>query len=239
MSEKSALILGGTGAVGSILVHEILESGKFTKVTAVGRRQFEYDGPNGETLEQKVVDFENLEAHKEAFKGSFDTVFCTLGTTRALAGSAERFLAIDKGYVINSAKILHEQNPHLQIHFLYCSSVGAHPQSMFLYMRTKGEIEQELGEIGFDRVSLFRPAMFEVEKMREDRGRLSHYFLSGILNISKVLRPRGWIKVRTVAKSMLNVALGETKDVTPQKITKEHGTKIEIFENAQMLDIGN
>ena len=36
--------------------------------------------------EQKVVDFENLEASRDAFKG-LDVGFCCIGTTKAKAGT--------------------------------------------------------------------------------------------------------------------------------------------------------
>ena len=36
--------------------------------------------------EQRVVDFENLDAHADAFK-NFDVGYCCLGTTRAQSGA--------------------------------------------------------------------------------------------------------------------------------------------------------
>jgi hypothetical protein len=35
-----------TGAIGKALLLDLLESGTFKTVIAVGRREFEYDGPN-------------------------------------------------------------------------------------------------------------------------------------------------------------------------------------------------
>jgi hypothetical protein len=54
-------------------------------------------------------------------------VFCCLGTTRAAAGGAEPFRKIDHDYVVNSAKIIAEENPGTSgelspVHYLYCSS---------------------------------------------------------------------------------------------------------------------
>ena len=43
--------------------------------------------------EQRVVDFENLDQHKEEFSG-FDVVFCCLGTTRSAAGSKVGILSL-------------------------------------------------------------------------------------------------------------------------------------------------
>lgn len=54
-------------------------------------------------------------------------VFCCLATTRADAGSADKFIKIDQTYVLDSAKIIQEENKPAgseltPVHFLYCSS---------------------------------------------------------------------------------------------------------------------
>jgi len=46
-----------TGAVGKTLLRDILKSGTFKSVTAVGRREFAYDGPNKESLVQKFLNY--------------------------------------------------------------------------------------------------------------------------------------------------------------------------------------
>lgn len=56
-------------------------------------------------------------------------VFCCLGTTRADAGGKENFKRIDQDYVLNSAKIIAEENKPTgesklsPVHFLYCSTM--------------------------------------------------------------------------------------------------------------------
>lgn len=54
-------------------------------------------------------------------------MFCCLGTTRADAGSAEKFKKIDQDYVLQSAKIIAEENKDTSsdqspVHYVYCSS---------------------------------------------------------------------------------------------------------------------
>lgn len=43
--------------------------------------------------------------------------------------------------------------------FLLLSSVGASAKSRTFYLRSKGELEHELQQLGFEQVSLFRPSM--------------------------------------------------------------------------------
>lgn len=77
---KSALILGGTGATGRHVLRELLLSKDFDRVGEYGRRVTSLDqlkdiAPPGK-LEQKVINFENLE--EAGLKdGKWDVVYIT------------------------------------------------------------------------------------------------------------------------------------------------------------------
>ena len=73
----SALIIGATGATGKHLLREVLTSKSFDRVGEYGRRVNALgDLPGKEKLEQKVIDFENLdEAAIRA--GRWDVIFIT------------------------------------------------------------------------------------------------------------------------------------------------------------------
>ena len=68
----------------------------------------------------KVIDFDNIEEHKAAFKEG-DIAFCCLGTTKAKSG-AEGFVKVDYDYVVNSAKLLKESGVCKDYHLI--SSTG-------------------------------------------------------------------------------------------------------------------
>ncbi|CAG8537947.1 941_t:CDS:2 [Paraglomus brasilianum] len=236
MAGKTALVLGGTGAVGKTLVRDLLHNGGFSRITTVGRREFEYDGPNKNILVQKVIDFEKVDDFKDVFVGH-DVVFCTLGTTRAQAGSASRFVEIDKGYVISSAKIIKQQNQDRDIHYLYCSTTGANKNSSFLYPRTKGEIEHELGDVGFKRVTIFRPGFLKVEEERTDRGSFEKYVVGAAIGFMKLVGSKSYVDVATVGKAMRRYAVGESS-ISPDAKTLENGTQFEIIDNKSILELG-
>ncbi|ORZ35223.1 hypothetical protein BCR44DRAFT_116747 [Catenaria anguillulae PL171] len=207
----SAVVLGHTGAVGKALLRELMADARFAKVTVVGRREIEYSGPNADKLVQKVVDFENLDAHRPAFAGH-SVAFCSLGTTRADAGSADRFRRIDHDYVVNAAKLIGEESGKQAaagagVHFLYVSSTGANASSYMLYPKTKGEIELALkGTPGLGKVSIFRPALLEVEGAREGKTRFGENVAHTLLPVFKFFSPQGIsCPVGTVAKAMVSV----------------------------------
>ena len=68
----------------------------------------------------KVIDFDNIEEHKEAFKEG-DIAFYRLGTTKGKSG-ADGFVKVDYDYVVNSAKLLKESGVCKDYHLI--SSTG-------------------------------------------------------------------------------------------------------------------
>ena len=71
-----------------MVVSALLENSSYTRVVVVTRRLLSYpDTEQFSRIQQRIVDFDTLEASKEAFAG-VDVAFCCLGTTRAQAGAA-------------------------------------------------------------------------------------------------------------------------------------------------------
>ncbi|KAL7750843.1 hypothetical protein RI367_003800 [Sorochytrium milnesiophthora] len=222
----SAIVYGHTGAIGKPLLQTVLENNKFSKVTVIGRRSIDYDGPGKEKLVQHVVDFDRLEESKSAFK-DHNVAFCSFGTTRKDAGSAEAFKKIDHDYVLNAAKLIHQEsgNPE-QMHFLYVSSGGANASSPFLYMQSKGQTENDLGAVGFGRLSIFRPGFLEVEEPRKGGNRIAEGILTAIKPAIRWISPKSaMVPVRSVAHAMVQVALSEPKE------------KLTIYDNSQIIDL--
>lgn len=93
--ERIALVAGGSGLVGGLLIEELLAAG--TRVYAVGRRALE-PRPN---LFDHLVDFAAL---KDQALPRADLAFCCLGTTLKKAGSQEAFRAVDLDAVLAFAR---------------------------------------------------------------------------------------------------------------------------------------
>ncbi|OCH93676.1 hypothetical protein OBBRIDRAFT_790025 [Obba rivulosa] len=170
MSGRSALLIGATGATGKHLLRELLESPQYTRIGEYGRKVTPSDRiPAGqEKLEQKTVNFENLE--EAGLKdGKWDVVFITLGTTRKAAGSAAAFEKIDREYVLNAARLAKDDDPAHEQRVVYLSSAGANPNSWFLYPRSKGLTELGLAKLGYQDTIIFRPGML-LNADHPDRG---------------------------------------------------------------------
>ncbi|KAK7098841.1 oxidoreductase HTATIP2-like [Littorina saxatilis] len=155
----TAFVLGYTGETGKQLIKDLNRLQIFKKVVLVGRREIKLDPTFGPEFEQKVVDFDNLEASRDVFKG-VDIGFCCLGTTKAKSG-AKGFVKVDNDYVLNSASIAKDEGCK---HFSLVSSMGADKNSSFLYPRTKGQVEEALKVMHFDRLTIYRPAVLMCDR---------------------------------------------------------------------------
>ncbi|XP_063604307.1 oxidoreductase HTATIP2-like isoform X2 [Penaeus indicus] len=215
-----ALVLGGSGEIGRQLVQELINSPGFSHVTLITRRELDVQS---EKVEQKLVDFENLDNHIDAFK-DVQVAYSCLGTTRGKAG-AKGFVRVDRDYVYGAAKLLKDSGCS---HFHLVSSTGANKNSHFLYQKTKGEVENMVTELNFPRLSIYRPSLLLCDR-QESRP------MEKIAQI--VVRGFDWrnkisIGTDTVASAMVANTLEQ------QTSEKAEETKVEILENADILRLG-
>ena len=118
---KTALIIGGTGLVGSQLLNILLNSSDYEKVISFVKRDSGLKHPK---LIQHIIDFDQPETYRELVKG--DDFFCTIGTTIKKAGTQEAFRKVDFGYPQQFAKVA---SPNNVKQFLIVSSLGANSSS--------------------------------------------------------------------------------------------------------------
>ncbi|KAL3685479.1 hypothetical protein R1sor_003501 [Riccia sorocarpa] len=195
----TALIVGGTGAIGKYVVAEILKNEKFASVTVLGRREISFPDEVKPTESQlKRVNYKNFSDPSEMDEweatdltpNQYDVAFCCLGTTRKDAGSAEAFRKVDYDGAASFGNLAKKVQVE---HFQLVSSTGANRYSMFLYMKTKGEIEEFLRNLNFKQYSIFRPPLL-------DRGTEART----VEKVMKAVMPS--VKVHDVARAMVRQA---------------------------------
>lgn len=150
---RSVVMMGATGAVGGHAARRLLEMPGVERLTLLGRRPAE--GLEGAKLAQHVVDVSDPESYRAHLAGH-TTAVCTLGVGEPSKVTREHFVAIDKTAVLAFASACCESGVE---HFELLSSVGVSSGSRSFYLRTKGELEDGLEALGFDRLSLFHPSM--------------------------------------------------------------------------------
>jgi uncharacterized protein YbjT (DUF2867 family) len=218
-NKRTALVLGGSGSVGTALLRELFHDDGFDAVITLSRRSF----PEGvamaaaagrRLLERLVPDMKpaslaaaTLEAAREV-DGDVEG-FSVLGVGAGTAKlTLEEHRAVDVALNEAFARALRDSGK-VQ-HLAFMSAVGADPTAktsggggagMSRYNRVKGESEEAVRANGPAIVSVFRPAMII-------GSRHTPWFLEKALPLFSFVTPPKYksIRVEQIAKAMIATA---------------------------------
>ena len=190
-----ALVIGATGATGRDLVNQLLTDKDYDEVNVFVRRPLEVESPK---LKTHIVDFEKPEEWKDLVNG--DVAFSCLGTTLKDAGSKEAQRKVDYDYQYNFAKAAKENEVE---DYILVSSYGANPKSKIFYSRMKGELEQSIKALHFNKLMIFQPGMLD----RKDSERTGEVLGGKIIKFANkfgVLTQQKPLPTAVLAKAMIN-----------------------------------
>jgi uncharacterized protein YbjT (DUF2867 family) len=124
-----------------------------------------------------------------------DVAISCLGTTWKKSGrNASVFRAVDHDLVLAVAAASKAAGAG---HFISISSVGASSGASGLYLRTKGETEDALAKMGFDRLDILRPGLLLGERSNDPR--LAERLGMIISPLTDMLTPRRYSKFRAIS----------------------------------------
>lgn len=95
-----------------------------------------------------------MHEYEDTFK-NVDVIYCCLGTTRGKAGK-EGFRRVDFDYVYEAAKLA-KRTGCKEFHLV--TSQGSNKNSPLLYPQVKGEIEEAVSKLDFEKCAIYRPAL--------------------------------------------------------------------------------
>lgn len=205
MTDRTAVLAGATGLVGSKLAGLLSEAPEYTRVIALAR---DPDLPAPGALAWRSADFEHLDRVLADVRGGAAAVdvFCCLGTTIKIAGSEAAFRKVDFDYVLALARWAVRADAR---RFVVVSALGANARSRVFYNRVKGEAEEALRSVGLRSLVILQPSLLDGERKQ---------FRLGERITLAALRPMRWLvpaSVRPVrdvdvAAAMLVAARSET-----------------------------
>lgn len=147
------IMLGATGEVGNHTALVLSKLSSLEQLTLLGRRPAE--NIVGEAVVQHEVDIFLPETYIPYLAGHTAAI-CTLGVGQPSKISKEEFIKIDRDAVLEFATACKQAGVS---HFQLLSSVGVSSSSSSFYLKTKGELEDGLKALRFERLSLFHPSM--------------------------------------------------------------------------------
>ena len=203
----TVLLLGASGLIGSHCLTLLLSDDRFDKVIAVVRRPLNINHPK---LTETIVDFDKLDKYAAEIKA--DAVISTLGTTLRKAGSSVMFTKVDYEYQLKVAEIARRNGAKT---FVLLSSAGANKKSVILYSKVKGEVEEAISKLGYDKVIILRPSILLGERAESRPGEAIGQWVAKQLPFlfSGPLSKYKGIPADTVASAMLNAVQKPYKGV--------------------------
>jgi len=203
---RTALLAGATGLVGRALLSMLLAEKRYHRVHVLLRRAAPEITADAK-LEIRQVDFARL---PEAFP-TVDDVFIALGTTIAVAGSEAAFRQVDFEFVVNTARAARAAGA---TRLAVVSALGGDAASRIFYNRVKGEMQDAIGELGYESVVIAQPSM-----LLGDRAALGQPARSGEVWAARVVGPLRWIIPKAVrpipARAVASALLAAILDAKP------------------------
>ena len=203
------LVAGSTGLVGKTLITDFLQE---HEVIAISRRPFKF--PNN--VKQELIDFNKDFSLKPA-----DHFFICLGYPLELLDLIymrdkikPKFEEVDFGLVIKLAKMALDVGIK---DISVISSVMADKNSHNHYLKIKGEMEEEIKKLSFNKINIFRPSHLLGE--RENKIGLDVQIFEKVTNIFGQVLPSQLkdfknVEARTLAKNMVTEAFNNKTGVS-------------------------
>ena len=204
------LLAGSTGFLGNEILNEL--SSTNSKTIAISRRNIDYLPVDAEQL---IVDFNKL---SELDLPKIDNLFLSLGYPLYFhnvmgvmnENLKNNLFLVDFTYQLEIAKKAKDAGAK---NISIVSAVGANPHSWNYYLKTKGHVENEIINIGFDSTNIFQPGHLRGNKYRFDifLADLASIFLDPFLQ--GPLKKFRSISAKAVAKQVVNNSLNSKSGI--------------------------
>ena len=217
MDQRTAIVIGATGLVGSHLVQLLIRDDRFSTIKIFARRN---TGIHHLKLQEKIIDFDHPEQWRHLVTG--DVLFSALGTTLKTAGSKKAQYKVDHSYQFNTAKAAAENRVPV---YVLVSAAMASEYSRIFYTRMKGKLERDVKQLPFEYIHIIQPGMLTGDR-KENRPfegiTIPALQFLNKLGVAKKQKP---IHASIVAQAMINVSFKKENKISTYSL-------LEVFEQA-------
>jgi len=190
--------------VGNHLLNQLISNNNYSKIKLFVRSTINISDPKIEIIQ---TDFKNLENHKEDIIGD-DCFFC-IGTTKKNSPDKNEYKRVELEVPKQIAQIAKSNSVNS---FVFISSGYADPKSSGDYLKFKGEVEEELKRLNFQKLGIMRPSFLLGDRKEKRIGEKIGIFVFKLLSPLflgplKKMKP---IHSATVAKAMIAITQNDT-----------------------------
>ncbi|KAJ5773109.1 hypothetical protein N7457_008005 [Penicillium paradoxum] len=209
-------LIGGTGMVGSHILTSLIANTSVTRVDTISRRTppVASGTPPAKLTNFVSGDTATWASQLSSLSPTPNIFISAFATTRAAAGGFDNQYKIEHGLNVEMAKAAREAGTQV---YVLISSSGANKDSNFAYPRMKGEIEEEIKKLGFERTVILRPGL--IAGTREESRPLeagARFLASWVGKLHSGLKD-GWAQeADVIGKAAVNAGLKALKGDVPE-----------------------
>ncbi|CAI5760175.1 unnamed protein product [Candida verbasci] len=156
---SNIIVLGATGLVGTQIIKHAEKQSTINKIITLTRSLPSFKSDKIESIvEENTGNWPSIIKSQTPIPEAYISSF---GTTKAKAGGAQEFKEIDYGINYENAKAAKELGCSTCV---LISAQGANSKSPFFYLKTKGELEDDIKALNFDYFIILRPGVLIGER---------------------------------------------------------------------------
>jgi uncharacterized protein YbjT (DUF2867 family) len=204
-----AIITGATGMVGEGVLHECLKHADVESVLVINRKPCGVEHPKlKEIIHKDLFDLSSIEDQLSGYNACY---FCA--GVSSVGKKENEYKRITYDLTISFANTLVKLNPDMT--FCYISGVGTDSteKGKSMWARVKGKTENDLLELPFKGVYMFRPGYIQPTKGLKNTYNM-YKVAAPFYPLWKTLLPKYVTTLREIGLAMINVTLyGSSKKI--------------------------
>ncbi|KAL3488848.1 hypothetical protein BJX62DRAFT_169844 [Aspergillus germanicus] len=221
-------LLGSTGMVGTHILNSLLSSSSVSRVDTISRRTPQAAAAAQAKLTTFVSDDTSKWASQLSSLSPTPSIFISsFATTRGAAGGFENQYKIEHDLNVELAKAARDAGTKV---YVLISSSGASTTSNFAYTKMKGEIEEDIKALGFERTVILRPGLIAGQREESRPMEAAARFVAGAFGKLHSSLKDGWAQeADVIGKAAVNTGLKALNGDVPagsEKVWVLHGSDI-------------
>lgn len=193
-----AIIVGATGATGTDLLNLLLADERFDSVLIFTRS---LPAITHKKLKVEQIDFDQPEQWSPLIKG--DVLFSCLGTTIKTAKTQQAQYKVDYEYQLSFAQAARKNGIE---NYVLVSALYASSSSLFFYSKMKGQLEDAVRALGFQKLIIFNPSILIRDNSNRNMEKIAAKALK-IFNSFGLLTSNQPLSTQLLAKAMINTVM--------------------------------
>ncbi|EAW06652.1 uncharacterized protein ACLA_083470 [Aspergillus clavatus NRRL 1] len=200
-------LIGATGMVGGHILSTLLESPAVARVDTISRKTppAAASAPQAKLTTFVSDDTSRWASQLSALTPTPSIFMSAFGTTRAAAGGFDNQYKVEHGLNVEMARAARDAGTKV---YVLISSSGASKTSSFAYPRMKGEIEDDVKALGFERTVILRPGLISGQREESRPAEAAVRFIAGFAGKIYSGLKDGWAQdADVIARAAVNAGL--------------------------------